>query len=219
MRCAVRRSQVRPRAIAPSPPRLRPLARRTIDIVVLLLAAPFVLVLLALLALAVKLDSPGPVLISVKRVGRAGRLFGLLKLRTMVADAEEQKKLLAHLNVLPWPDFKIPNDPRVTRVGRWLRKTSLDELPQLWNVLRGEMTLVGPRPCSIGVDKYRLWQTERLEVTPGLMGLWQAEGRNEADFAARCRMDIAQLRSRSPAAAVVLAARTVRSVLTSRGSY
>jgi lipopolysaccharide/colanic/teichoic acid biosynthesis glycosyltransferase len=186
---------------------------------VLLLAAPFVLVLLALLALAVKLDSPGPVVISVRRVGRGGRIFGLLKLRTMVSDAEQQKEQLAHLNVLPWPDFKIPNDPRVTRVGRWLRKTSLDELPQLWNVLRGEMTLVGPRPCSVGVDKYRLWQTERLEVTPGLMGRWQAEGRSEADFAARCRMDIAQLRSQTPAAALVLAARTVRSVLTSRGSY
>ena len=185
----------------------------------LLLAAPFVLVLLALLALAVKLDSPGPVLIAIPRVGRAGRVFGLLKLRTMVADAEEQKQQLAHLNVLPWPDFKIPDDPRVTRVGRWLRKTSLDELPQLWNVLRGEMTLVGPRPCSVGMDKYRLWQTERLEVTPGVMGRWQAEGRNEADFATRCRMDISQLRSQSPVAAVVLAARTVRSVLTSRGSW
>jgi lipopolysaccharide/colanic/teichoic acid biosynthesis glycosyltransferase len=211
---------VRPRAaIAPPSPRLGPVVRRTVDVGVLLLAAPFVLALVALLALAVKLDSPGPVLISVRRVGKGGRVFRLLKLRTMVRDAEEQKKQLAHLNVLPWPDFKIPNDPRVTRVGRWLRKTSLDELPQLWNVLRGEMTLVGPRACSVGVDKYRLWQTERLEVTPGIMGRWQADGRNQADFTARCRMDIAQLRSQSPVAAVVLAARTVRAVLTSRESY
>jgi lipopolysaccharide/colanic/teichoic acid biosynthesis glycosyltransferase len=193
--------------------------RRAVDVGVLLLTAPFVLALVALLALAVKLDSPGSVLISVRRVGKGGRVFRLLKLRTMVRDAEERKKQLAHLNVLPWPDFKIPNDPRVTRVGRFLRKTSLDELPQLWNVLRGEMTLVGPRACSVGIDKYRLWQTERLEVTPGIMGRWQADGRNQADFTARCRMDIAQLRSQSPVAAVVLAARTVRAVLTSRESY
>jgi lipopolysaccharide/colanic/teichoic acid biosynthesis glycosyltransferase len=210
---------MRPRPIAAPPPRLGRLLRRAIDLAVLSLAAPVVLPLVALLALAVKLDSPGPVLISVRRVGRGGRVFRLLKLRTMVRDAEEQKKALAHLNVLPWPDFKIPNDPRVTRVGRWLRKTSLDELPQLWNVLRGEMTLVGPRACSVGVEKYRLWQTERLEVTPGLMGRWQADGRNRADFADRCRMDITQLRSESPAAAVVLALRTVRAVLTSRESY
>jgi lipopolysaccharide/colanic/teichoic acid biosynthesis glycosyltransferase len=210
---------VKPRGIAPPSPRLAPVVRRAVDVGVLLLAAPFVLALVALLALAVKFDSPGPVLISVRRVGKGGRVFRLLKLRTMVRDAEEQKKQLAHLNILPWPDFKIPNDPRVTRVGRWLRKTSLDELPQLWNVLRGEMTLVGPRACSVGVDKYRLWQTERLEVTPGIMGRWQADGRNQADFTARCRMDIAQLRSQSPVAAVVLAARTVRAVLTSRESY
>jgi lipopolysaccharide/colanic/teichoic acid biosynthesis glycosyltransferase len=210
---------VKPKAIASPSPRLGPAARRAIDICVLVLVAPVVLALLALLALAVKLDSPGPVLISVRRVGKGGRVFRLLKLRTMVKDAEEKKKQLAHLNVLPWPDFKIPNDPRVTRVGRWLRKTSLDELPQLWNVLRGEMTLVGPRACSVGIDKYSLWQTERLEVTPGLMGRWQADGRNQADFAGRCRMDIAQLRSQSPATSIVLAARTVRAVLTSRESY
>ena len=143
----------------------------------------------------------------------------MLKVRTMVRNAEQMKAQLMDLNVLPVPDFKIPNDPRVTRVGRWLRKTSLDELPQLWNVLRGEMTLVGPRPCSIVVTRYELWQTERLEVTPGLIGRWQAEGRNHADFAARCRMDIRQLRTESPAASLLLAAKTLKAMLTSRESF
>jgi len=182
-------------------------------------AAPFVLVMTGVLAILIKLDSSGPVFITHTRVGRGGREFRLLKLRTMVKDAEQLKEPLRHLNVLPWPDFKIPNDPRVTRLGRWLRRTSLDELPQLWNVVRGEMTLVGPRPCSVPVARYRLWQTERLEVTPGLLGRWQAEGRNQADFDSRCRMDIDQSRRRSPSLGMVLMARTVFAVLRSRESY
>jgi lipopolysaccharide/colanic/teichoic acid biosynthesis glycosyltransferase len=210
---------MRPRQIAEPPPRLGPSLRRAIDVVVLVLVAPCALLLVAVFALAIKLDSPGPVFISHKRVGKGGRVFRLFKLRTMVRDAEEQKEALRHLNVLAWPDFKIPDDPRVTRVGRWLRRTSLDELPQLGNVFVGDMTLVGPRPCSIDVAKYRLWQTERLEVCPGLMGRWQADGRNQADFESRCRMDIAQLRSLSPAVAVALAAKTVHAVLTSRESF
>jgi lipopolysaccharide/colanic/teichoic acid biosynthesis glycosyltransferase len=205
--------------IAPAPPRLGPWLRRAIDIVVVAVAAPFALVVIGVLAIAIKLDTPGPVFIAHKRVGRGGRPFRLMKLRTMVRDAEQQKQQLAHLNVLPWPDFKIPDDPRITRVGRWLRKSSLDELPQLWNVLCGHMTAVGPRPCSIGIDRYKPWQTERLEAIPGVMGRWQAEGRNHADFEARCRMDIAQVRADCPAAALALTAKTIRAVVTSRENY
>jgi lipopolysaccharide/colanic/teichoic acid biosynthesis glycosyltransferase len=205
--------------VAPRPQRLAPCARRAADLIGVLVAAPAALVLLAIIAIAVKLDSPGPLFIRHPRVGRGGRVFPLLKVRTMVKDAEQQKEALRHLNVLPWPDFKIPDDPRVTRVGRWLRQSSLDELPQLWNLLRGDMTLIGPRPCSIAVAKYRLWQTERLEVTPGLVGRWQAQGRNRVDFDARCRMDIAQLRSTSTALGLALLASTLRAVLTSRESY
>jgi lipopolysaccharide/colanic/teichoic acid biosynthesis glycosyltransferase len=210
---------MRPERIAPAPPLLGPSLRRAIDIMAVAVAAPFALAVIGLLAIAIKLDTPGPVFIAHKRIGRGGRPFRLMKLRTMVRDAEQQKQQLAHLNVLPWPDFKIPDDPRITRVGRWLRKSSLDELPQLWNVLCGHMTVVGPRPCSIGIDRYEPWQTERLEAIPGVMGRWQAEGRNHADFEARCRMDIAQVRADSPAAALALTAKTIRAVVTSRENY
>lgn len=193
--------------------------RRGVDLAVLALAAPFVVPVIALLALAIKLDSPGPAFVRITRVGRDGRPFALLKLRSMRRDAERLKEELRHLNTLPWPDFKIADDPRVTRLGRWLRRSSLDELPQLYNVLRGDMTLVGPRPCSVQVADYALWQTERLEVTPGLVGRWQAEGRGSTDFAGRCRLDIAQAQDRSARAGVRLVLATLRSVITSRGAF
>jgi len=136
----------------------------------------------------------------------------------MVRDADQLKPELGHLNMLPWPDFKIANDPRVTRVGRWLRRMSLDELPQLWNVLRGEMTLVGPRPCSVDIGHYELWQTERLEAKPGLFGRWQAIGRAKVSFAERCRMDIGQMKAHSVAAEIRLTGRTLFALLGGRGA-
>ena len=208
-----------PRGLPRKPLRVGGAIRRGVDLVVLVLVAPAAICLVAILAAAVRIDSLGPVFISHRRMGQGARPIRVWKLRTMVRDAEERKLALQHLNVLPFPDFKIPNDPRVTRVGRWLRKTSLDELPQLWNLLRGELTLVGPRPCSIAVDKYSLWQTERLEATPGLLGKWQAHGRNQADFDARCRMDIGQIRDGSAVSEVAVAAKTVRAVLTPQDSY
>ncbi len=198
--------------------RSRRVARRLLDLVVLTVAAPLVVPLVLVLAALVKLDSPGPAFIRHRRVGRAGRPFDLFKLRTMVEDADELKEQLRHLNVLPWPDFKIPDDPRVTRVGRLLRRSSLDELPQLWNVVRGEMTLIGPRPCSIPLERYALWQTERLEVTPGIVGVWQATARGKASFAERCSLDIRQARSLSVPRALALSASTVVAVLTGRGA-
>lgn len=200
------------------PTRARRAARRAIDLLVLAAAAPVVVPLLLALAALVKLDSPGPAFIRHRRVGRAGRQFELVKLRTMIQDAEELKEQLRHLNVLPWPDFKIPDDPRITRVGRVLRRTSLDELPQLWNVLRGEMTLVGPRPCSVGVDKYELWQTERLEATPGIVGVWQATARGRASFTERCGLDIRQIRSLSLRRTLAMSFATLGAVLTGRGA-
>lgn len=192
--------------------------RRAIDLIVLALAAPVVLPLIALMAAVVKLDSPGPAFVRIVRVGQDGEPFELLKLRTMTADAEARKESLRHLNTLPWPDFKIANDPRTTRAGRWLRPRSLDELPQLLNVLRGEMTLVGPRPCSVRLVDYEPWQGERLEVTPGLAGSWQAEGRGSADFATRCRLDIRQAQGGSIRVNLMLVIATLRSVLRSRGA-
>src|ERR671932_2922705 len=114
----------------------------------------------------------------------------MYKFRTMVPNAEELKLTYAHLNELTWPDFKITNDPRVTRIGRVLRRTGLDELPQLINVLRGDMSLVGPRPTSFAATTYELWETSRLDFRPGITGPWQVAGRNSMDFVERCRLEI-----------------------------
>ena len=164
--------------------------KRGFDLTVCLLALPIVLPVLALTALAVRLDSPGPVLFRQERTGRHGRRFQMYKFRTMVRNAEELKASLQHLSIVPAPDFKVIDDPRITRVGKVLRATSLDELPQLLNVLMGQMSLVGPRPTSFAPSTYALWHTCRLEVRPGLTGLWQVLGRNEADFNQRLRLDI-----------------------------
>jgi lipopolysaccharide/colanic/teichoic acid biosynthesis glycosyltransferase len=173
------------------------IAKRLFDLAVCILLLPVVLPLLLLCGLAIWLGSPGSVLIGQERTGRDGAAFRMYKFRTMVRNADELKPQLAHLNVLPPPDFKIPDDPRVTRVGKFLRETSLDELPQLLNVLRGEMSLVGPRPTSFGPSTYSLWHTYRLEVTPGITGLWQVKGRNATTFDERLRIDIEYIEHRS----------------------
>jgi lipopolysaccharide/colanic/teichoic acid biosynthesis glycosyltransferase len=172
-------------------------SKRMFDLLVCLWLLPVVLPLLVLCALAIRLDSPGPIVIAQERTGKDGRRFRMYKFRTMVRNAEELKTGLAHLNVLPPPDFKIPNDPRITKVGRILRKTSIDELPQLLNVVRGEMSLVGPRPTSFAPATYSLWHTHRLEVTPGITGLWQIKGRNLTTFDERLRLDIEYIEHRS----------------------
>ena len=172
-------------------------AKRGFDLAVCIWLLPVVAILMLLLALIIRLDSPGSVLIAQERTGRDGRRFRMYKFRTMVRNAEELKAGLAHLNVLPPPDFKIPKDPRITRVGMILRQTSLDELPQLVNVLRGDMSLVGPRPTSFEPTTYSLWHTRRLEVTPGITGLWQLKGRNLTTFDERLRLDIEYIEHRS----------------------
>lgn len=176
---------------------VREAAKRAMDLVLVLLSAPLTVPLAATLAILIRLDSPGPVVFAQDRTGRDGTRFRMYKFRTMVRDAEEQKGRLAHLNVLQPPDFKIPDDPRVTRIGRFLRQTSLDELPQLWNVLRGDMSLVGPRPTSFAATTYHPWHYQRLEAVPGLTGPWQLHGRGELEFDERLRLDIAYLRQRS----------------------
>ncbi len=164
--------------------------KRALDLILILVALPLIVPVLLLCALAIRLDSPGPVLYRQKRTGQHGRTFPMYKFRTMVRNAEQLKAELMHLSILPPPDFKIINDPRITRVGRVLRKTSLDELPQLINVLRGEMSLVGPRPTDFHIDSYDLWHMERLEVPPGITGLWQVRGRNTTTFDERLRLDV-----------------------------
>jgi lipopolysaccharide/colanic/teichoic acid biosynthesis glycosyltransferase len=192
--------------------------KRVVDVAVCLVLAVIAIPLIALCALAIVVDSPGPILFGQERTGRDGRRFRMLKLRTMLANAEELKPLFAHLSVLPPPDFKIPDDPRITRVGRFLRATSLDELPQLFNVLRGEMSLVGPRPTSFEPSRYELWHTQRLDVRPGITGLWQVEGRNVTTFDERLRLDVQYIRRRSLAFDVMLLARTVVVVLRRSGA-
>ena len=192
--------------------------KRMIDVFVVLAALPAVLPIIALCAIAVRLDSEGAAFFTQLRTGRGGKQFRMFKLRTMVHNAAELKQKYAHLNELSWPDFKITDDPRVTRVGRFLRKTSLDELPQLFNVLRGDMSLVGPRPTSFSADTYRLWHTARLEVQPGLTGLWQVSGRNELDFDDRLRLDISYIRNRSLKLDLLILLRTFSAVFSGRGA-
>jgi lipopolysaccharide/colanic/teichoic acid biosynthesis glycosyltransferase len=192
--------------------------KRVLDVIISLLALPFVILCLAACALAIRLDSPGPAFFTQPRTGKGGRRFRMFKLRTMVQDAEELKARYAHLNELTPPDFRLTNDPRVTRVGHFLRRTSLDELPQLLNVLLGDMTLVGPRPTSFGTDTYQLWHTARLEVKPGLTGLWQISGRNEIDFDDRLQLDIAYIRNRSHFLDFRILLRTFGAVAGGRGA-
>jgi exopolysaccharide biosynthesis polyprenyl glycosylphosphotransferase len=166
--------------------------KRIIDIVVSSLALILLSPLFLIVALAIKLTSPGPVLFKQERCGLNGRRFTFLKFRSMVQDAEQQKEDLIHLNEMQGPVFKITNDPRVTKVGKFLRKTSIDELPQLWNVLKGDMSLVGPRPpVPSEVEKYERWQRRRLSMRPGLTCFWQIRGRNQINsFEEWMRLDL-----------------------------
>ena len=195
------------------------IGKRAFDLAVCVLLLPIVVPLFLLCALAIFLESPaGPFLIAQTRTGRDGIRFRMFKFRTMVPNAEALKPALAHLNERSWPDFKITNDPRITRVGRILRQSSLDELPQLINVVRGEMSLVGPRPTSFEASTYSLWHTYRLEVTPGITGLWQVKGRNKTDFNERLRLDIEYVRCRSFGLDLKILLETVHAVLKRSGA-
>lgn len=192
--------------------------RRAIDLGFLAVTAPAWGPLLAVVALAVKLDDPkGPVLYAQQRTGRDCRRFTLYKFRTMSTDADELKWVLRHLNQRTWPDFKVDPDPRITRVGRWLRRTSLDELPQVLNILRGDMSLVGPRPTTLPPERYAPWQLARFQHAVGLTGVWQIAGRAHPSFDARVRLDIEYNRRASTRLDLEILVRTVREVLTFAG--
>ena len=166
--------------------------KRIVDIMLSLLALAAVAPVMAVIALAIRLDSEGPVFYVSERIGKRGRVFPCFKFRTMVRNAEKLKKDLAALNERDGILFKVSNDPRVTRFGRFLRKYSLDELPQFFNVLRGEMSIVGPRPpIASEVAKYELEHFRRLEVLPGLTGLWQVQARQDSSFAKYIALDTA----------------------------
>lgn len=196
------------------------IAKRFLDLVVTLVALTIVAVPMLCLALAIKLTSPGPILFRQPRVGRGGRLFMSLKFRSMYIDAEERLQEVKHLNEKDGPIFKIRDDPRITSVGRLLRRTSLDELPQLFNVLRGEMSLVGPRPALMPeVLAYDPWQLQRLTVKPGLTGLWQVSGRSDLSFDAMMRLDVDYINRWSIWFDICLLARTIPAVISGRGAY
>lgn len=195
------------------------LCKRFIDICfsssVLLCASPVLL----LIALAIKLDSKGPIMFKQKRSGLRGRLFNVYKFRTMVVNAEELKAKLMAQNEMDGPVFKMTHDPRITRVGRWLRKTSLDELPQFFNVLFGDMSIVGPRPpLPSEVELYERWQLRRLSMRPGITCLWQiARNRNDISFEEWMRLDMEYIDNWSIALDIVITIKTVRTVFRADG--
>lgn len=195
------------------------LLKRAMDLLICALVLPLALPLMALIALLIYIDSPGPIMFRQQRTGKGGRRFRMYKFRTMVPNAEELKVTYAHLNELTWPDFKITNDPRVTRMGKLMRKTSLDELPQLLNVIKGDMSIVGPRPTSFSSETYRLWHTERLEVLPGITGLWQVNGRSNLDFDERLKLDIAYIERQSIWLDIQIIVRTAGQVFIGEGAY
>lgn len=183
--------------------------KRLFDLITVVAVLPFVVPILTICALCIKIESPhGPLLFGQERIGKDGKRFKMYKFRTMVPNAEALKSKYAHLNELEWPDFKITNDPRITQVGKLLRKSSLDELPQIFNVLKGEMSLVGPRPTSIQLEKYEPWQTVRLEAKPGLTGLWQVTARSTAFFDQKVKLDYYYLQRQSFWLDLVIIART-----------
>jgi lipopolysaccharide/colanic/teichoic acid biosynthesis glycosyltransferase len=196
------------------------IAKRMLDVFLVLISFPFWLPALALIALGIWITSPGaPVVFKQLRTGKGGRRFDMYKFRTMVPNAEALKAEYAHLNELQWPDFKITNDPRITTMGKFLRKTSLDELPQIINVLRGDMSLVGPRPTSFGPETYKLWHTHRLDVMPGITGLWQVFGRAQLEFDDRLRLDIAYIERASLRLDISLLVMTMLAVFQQRGAH
>jgi exopolysaccharide biosynthesis polyprenyl glycosylphosphotransferase len=175
---------------------------------------------LLVVALLIKLDSPGPILYRQQRVGKDGRLFAMLKFRSMHRDADKRRAELMAANEATGPLFKIRNDPRITRVGRVLRRTSLDELPQLLNVLRGEMSLVGPRPpLPSEVEQYEEWQLGRLRAVPGMTGLWQVSGRSNVSFHDMVRLDLHYIRNWSLSLDFEILWRTLPAVLGNRGAF
>ena len=194
--------------------------KRVIDVVgatlALILLAPLMLVVM----IALRLSGRGPVIFTQERCGLGGRRFRFYKFRTMVADAEARRAALWHLNEMTGPVFKISRDPRITRLGAVLRKTSIDELPQLWNVLRGEMSLVGPRPpLPEEVARYDARQAQRLTVIPGITGLWQVSGRSSIDnFDTWLELDLAYARRWSLWLDLRILAKTIVVVISARGA-
>jgi exopolysaccharide biosynthesis polyprenyl glycosylphosphotransferase len=205
---------------APALSEYQRMVKRAFDLTLSLLALPFALPLMAAAALAIKLEDRGPVFYRAARAGENGLVFNMLKFRTMIPDAEKLFNTVARVDRDGNLIFKIPNDPRVTRVGRFLRKTSLDELPQLFNILRGEMSLVGPRPeLPQLVEKYDLWQRKRFAVPQGLTGWWQINGRSDKPMHLHTEEDLYYVQNYSIWLDVQILVRTAWVVLRRKGAF
>lgn len=194
--------------------------KRSFDLVVGSLMALVALPFAAIIALAIRLDTPGPILYSQVRVGKNGRQFLCYKFRSMVTNADQMRAQVALLNEQSGPLFKIRNDPRLTRVGRFIRRYSFDELPQLYNILRGDMSLIGPRPnLPSEVEQYQEWMTKRLSVSPGLTGLWQVSGRSDLTFEEMVLLDIYYVENWSIGLDLSILLRSFPAVVRARGAY
>lgn len=200
---------------------LYPMATRSIDLVASFTGLVLLLPLFALVALWIRLDSPGPVLFSQVRIGRRGRPFRCWKFRSMYMDAEARKIALMDANEMEGgTTFKMKRDPRITRVGRFIRKASIDELPQLWNVFTGDMALVGPRPpVPAEVAVYGAEQRKRLSVKPGITCIWQVTGRSDIPFEQQVALDLQYISERSLWLDIKILLMTVPAVLFARGAY
>ena len=172
--------------------------KRAIDIICSLIGLLVLIPVLVIVAILIGIESKGSIIFSQNRVGKGGKVFKMYKFRSMVANAEELKEKLANENERTGPMFKIKNDPRITKVGKFIRKTSIDELPQLVNILKGEMSIVGPRPSlQSEINKFDEWMLKRLNVKPGLTCYWQVSGRNNIEFNEWMELDIKYVKERS----------------------
>jgi lipopolysaccharide/colanic/teichoic acid biosynthesis glycosyltransferase len=194
--------------------------KRLFDLSVGLLAFVFVIPIVPLIALMIKLDSPGPVFYRQDRIGRGGRPFRFYKFRSMYREADRRRTELESRNEQEGPVFKIKADPRITPVGQFLRRSSVDEIPQILNVLRGDMSIVGPRPpLPVEVARYQPWHRRRLDVKPGITCLWQIAGRSQIGFDEWMRLDMEYLRTRSLRTDMAIFLKTLPAVMARRGAY
>jgi exopolysaccharide biosynthesis polyprenyl glycosylphosphotransferase len=195
-------------------------SKRVFDLAVGSFILIFLIPIYPIIVLMIKLDSPGPVLYRQNRVGKGGKVFKFYKFRSMYKGADKRRKQVEKMNEQDGPVFKIKADPRITSVGRFLRRSSLDEIPQIFNVLKGDMSIVGPRPpLPQEVTRYLPWHMRRLEVKPGITCLWQISGRSHISFNEWMRLDIEYLKSRSFRTDLLIFLKTVPAVIARKGAY
>jgi exopolysaccharide biosynthesis polyprenyl glycosylphosphotransferase len=201
-------------------PPFYPFFKRAFDLFVAAIIMLLLIPVIPLIAIMIKLDSPGPVFFKQDRVGKDGRVFKFYKFRSMYQEAEQRKKEIEALNEQEGPVFKVKADPRVTTVGRFLRRSSLDEIPQIFNVLKGDMSIVGPRPqMPSEVAQYQPWHRRRLGVIPGITCLWQISGRSHVTFSEWMRLDMEYVTNRSLRTDLMIFLKTIPAVIARKGAY